>query len=222
MAKRVSGLSGREAPAAGDAGPSASVPMPPAAAPAKPPVFSLEQLARSLDLPKDSLSSALVGFARVFALPLRPALFARLRKEALALKARQTGGSAETAALAPAAAAGKRVALSREALERYARAIDPEDEAAGEDLRNDAEGRPVGEEGVPFGEGGGDAPEERQDQADGEDSARAIREILEKALKQFREGGGTEENGDESPVSFLNRLPGRDGNFWMVYPFKII
>ncbi|MDR1129191.1 MAG: hypothetical protein LBL20_07760 [Treponema sp.] len=219
LAKRDPGLSGREAPAAGKAGLAAADPVPPAAARAKPPALSLEQLARSLDLPKDDLSSALIGFARIFSLPLKPALFARLRREALALKARQTGGSTETPALAAAAAAGKGVALGKEALEQYARAIDPE--YAAEDPRNDGEERPAGEEGAPFGEGAGDAPEERRDRPGGEDSARVIREILEKALKRVREGGGTEESGDESPASFLNRLPGRDGNFWIVYPFKI-
>jgi hypothetical protein len=195
--------------------------MPRGPARAKPPAFNLRQLVRLLNLPQDGLSSALAGFARGFALPLQPALFARLRRESLALKARQSGGSAESAPLAAAAAAGKGVALSGEALERYARAIDPEYAAAGDDSRDSGEGQLSGEEGALFGERGGDGPGERQDRAGGEDAARAIREILEKALKRAGEGAEIEMPEDESPVSFLNRLPGRDGNFWMVYPFKI-
>jgi hypothetical protein len=214
--KRNPALSGGRAPLTGEAGPAAGK-APPIAGRAKPPGFNLAQLVHSLRLPRDGLSAALIGFARGFSLPLEPALLARLRKEALTLKARH-GGSVESAALAAAAAAGKGVRLSGEALEQYVRAIDPE-YAADE---QDGEGQSTGGEGSPSGEQGGDTREERRDRPRGEDSVRVIREILEKALKQVRENSqpGPSPPEAESPAGFLNRLPGRDGNFWMVFPFK--
>jgi hypothetical protein len=231
--KRLPAFSGGEALPAGESGPAATgkAPaatgrMPAAAGRATPPEFSLKQLVRSLGLPGDGLSSALVGFARGFSLPLDPALLARLRREALTLKARH-GGPVESAALAAAAAAGKGVRLSGEALEQYARAIDPGYAAGEQDTPGDGEGRPAGGEGGLFGEQGGDAGGNPggnpQDSAGREESARLVREILEKALKQAGGNGVPEPDlsETESPAGFLNRLPGRDGNFWMVFPFKI-
>jgi hypothetical protein len=221
-AKRNPALSGEGIPAKEETRPAAAGKTPPNSGRTKPLGFNLTQLTHSLGLPRDGLSVSLIGFARGFSLPLEPALLARLRKEALALKARHGGGSTESAALAAAAAAGKGVRLSGEALEQYARAIDPEYTAGEQDPREDGEGQSPDGEDVPFGERGGDTREDRRDSAGGEESARQIREILEKALKQIRQNGGPKMGPeDESPAGFLNRLPGRDGNFWMVFPFKI-
>jgi hypothetical protein len=222
--KRNPALSGGEAPPAGESGPAAAGKTSPIAYRAKPPGFSLKQLVHSLRLPQDSLSTALIGFARAFSLPLEPALLARLRKEALTLKARHGGGFAESAALAAAAAAGKGVRLSGEALEQYARAIDPGYAAGEQDTSGDGEGQSTGGEGSPFAEQDGNAREDLRDSAGREESARVIREILEKALKRVGESGRPDQDPPEaeSPAGFLNRLPGRDGNFWMVFPFKII
>ena len=221
--RRNPALSGVGVPSAGESGPAVAGKILPAADRAKPPGLSLEQLARSLRLPQDGLSTALIGFARSFSLPLEPALLARLRREALTLKARHGGGFAESAALAAVAAAGKGVRLSGEALEQYARAIDPEYAAGEQDSHKDGEEQSSGGGGAPFGEQGGDTRKERQDSAGREESVRLIREILEKALKLVRESGRTDPDlpESESPAGFLNRLPGRDGNFWMVFPFKI-
>jgi hypothetical protein len=221
--KRNPVFSGAGMPPAGESVPVAAGKTPPAAGRAKPPGLGLKQLVRSLGLPQDGLSAALVGFARGFSLPLDPALLARLRREALTLKARHGGVSVESAALAAAAAAGKGVRLSGEALEQYARAIDPEYAAGEQDTPGDGEGQAAGGENAQFGKQGEDAREDRQDSAGREESARLIRAILEKALKQVRESGGPESGLSvaESPAGFLNRLPGRDGNFWMVFPFKI-
>jgi hypothetical protein len=197
--------------------------MPSATGWAKPPGFSFKQLVHSLRLPRDSLSTALIGFARAFSLPLEPALLARLRKEALTLKARHGGGFAESAALAAAAAAGKGVRLSGEALEQYVRAIDPEYAAGERDTPGEEEGQSTGGEGSSFAEQDGNAREDLQDSTGQEESIWVIREILEKALKRVRESGRPDPDLSEaeSPAGFLNRLPGRDGNFWMVFPFKI-
>jgi hypothetical protein len=224
--RRNTALSG-ETPPAGEAAPLADAKTLPAAVRARPAAFNLKQLVHSLRLPRDGLSTALVGFARFFSLPLEPSLLARLRKEALTLKTRQDGGFADSAALAAAAAAGKGVRLSAEALEQYVRAIDP-GYAAGEgekDAAGEGEGRPSDGGDALSGDGGGDSP----DSAGREEAARIIREIMEKALQRAGEGGlpvsGLPETGPDSacdePAAFLNRLPGRDGNFWMVFPFKI-
>jgi hypothetical protein len=226
--KRNLALSG-EMPQAGEAGPSAVGRIPSAAGRAKPFAFNLKQLVHSLGLPQDRLSTALVGFARFFSLPLEPALLARLRREALTVKALHGGGFADSAALAAAAAAGKGVRLSAEALEQYARAIDPGYAAGERDTTGEGEGRPSDGRDALSGEGRGDAQGDSSDSAGREESARIIQEILEKALKRAGDDGlpvpGLPETGPDSacaePAAFLNRLPGRDGNFWMVFPFKI-
>jgi hypothetical protein len=185
------------------------------AAPAEAGGLKLRQLLRSLALPQDDLSAALVRSARNFSLPLEPALLSRLRREALALNARRGGGHAESSALAAAAAAGKGAALGGEALERYARAIDPDYEPGGREPPEQGEGQASGGDSAPFrGQDGGGG---RRDPPDREDSAGEIRRILGEALE--RAGGGGEES--DPPTGFLNRLPDREGNFWIVYPFKI-
>jgi hypothetical protein len=221
--RRNPALSGAGVPSAGESGPTVAGKILPIAGRAKSPGLSLKQLAHVLRLPPDGLSTALIGFARGFSLPLEPTLLARLRREALILKARHGGGFAESAALAAVAAAGKGVRLSGEALEQYARAIDPGYAAGEQDSRGDGEEQSSGGEGVPFGEQGGDARKERRDSAGRKESTRVIREILEKALKLAKENGRPDPDlpESESPTDFLNRLPGRDGNFWMVFPFKI-
>jgi hypothetical protein len=191
---------------------------------AKPPAINLKQLIYSLKLPQDRLSATLVSFARKFSLPLEPALLSRLRKEALTLQARGRV-SVESAALAATAAAGKGVILSDEALEQYARAIDP-DYAADErdpDSSGQEEGQPSG--GGSFdgrdGDAGHSGSQDRRDRADEDNQAREIREILGEALARLRENGEAGAPEEDSLPGLLNRLPGREGDFWIVYPFKI-
>jgi hypothetical protein len=227
--KRNPALSGEMPLAAGESGPVAAGKIPSTADRAKPPGFNLKQLVHSLRLPQDGLSTSLIGFARFFSLPLEPAFLARLRKEALTLKARHGGGFAESAALAAAAAAGKGVRLSAEALEQYVRAIDPGYAAGKQDTPGDGEGQSTGGGDALSGERDGDAQGDSPDSGGREESARIIREILEKALKRAGQGGRPDPDLPETGpgpacaelTGFLNRLPGRDGNFWMVFPFKI-
>jgi hypothetical protein len=75
-----------------------------------------------LGLPREELSTALVGFVRFFSLPLDPGLLHRLRREALRPSAKSGG---EALALAAAAAEAKGLRLTGEALEAYAAALDP-------------------------------------------------------------------------------------------------
>jgi hypothetical protein len=88
--------------------------------PPLPPEEALAHLALSLGLPRGELSTALLGFARYFSLPLEPGLLQRLRREALAPRA---GG--EALVLAAAAAEAKGLRLTGEALEADAAALDP-------------------------------------------------------------------------------------------------
>jgi hypothetical protein len=98
----------------------------------------LTQLIRSLNLPADNLSSALISFVRYFSLPLDPALLIRLRREALSLKI-----PAESAALAATTAADKGVDLTPYAVSEYWAAIDPDArrEQSGTDSPWDGTGR---------------------------------------------------------------------------------
>jgi hypothetical protein len=181
-------------------------------------INNLKQLIYSLKLPQDRLSAALVSFARNVSLPLEPALLSRLRKGALTLQARRRV-SVESAALAATAAAGKGVTLSDEALEQYARALDPDYAADERDSGSSGqeEGQPSG--GGSFRDGdAGSGSRERRDTADGDDSAR---EILGEALARVRGEGEAGAPEEEPLLGLLNRLPCPEGNFWVVYPFKI-
>jgi hypothetical protein len=196
---------------ANKARPGPQIPLPAGAA--RPPGdgLNLKQIIHSLNLPQDNLSATLINLARNFSLPLDPALLSRLRREALTLKARHTGSgvSPETAALAATAAAGKGVLLGEEALEQYARAIDPDYAADEQDSPpfEHGEGQSSGGEG----DAGHSASREQRDPVNVEREIRKIPGEAEPGL-----------SGEESPLlSLLNRLPGREGNFWAVYPFKI-
>ncbi|MDR0386575.1 MAG: hypothetical protein LBH57_00930, partial [Treponema sp.] len=166
---------------------------------------SLTLLIRSLNLPPDSLSAALVSFARHFSLPLQPALLTKLRREVLSLK---TPG--ESAALAAAAVADKGVELTPAALERYAAAIDPDArrrQTGGQGRKGDCRGQ------------GGLAPESSGADQAGDASGGVSLPAMPDAegLRKMRD----DLDGQDPLLSLLNRIPGRDGERWMVYPFQV-
>jgi hypothetical protein len=153
------------------------------------------RLALSLGIPADPLDAALLSFSRYFSLPLEPGLLLKLRREVLSLKKPGDAG-----ALGAAAAAGKGVELSPRGLEEYAAAIEgfvrDQGDAGGEkDRRNRA---------PPEGEYGGKAaPVPEGEPPEGE-------ELRERILR----------NEARLPLlDLLNRLPGREGRRWMVFPF---
>jgi hypothetical protein len=158
----------------------------------------LAQLTRSLNLPLDGLSFSLVDFVRYFSLPLDPALLSKLRREALSLKMPR-----ESAALAASAAADKGVDLTPEALKHYAAAIDP-----------DAGGK----------QGDMDSPENKSGQEHGdlpEDDAGCVplsglidAERLSKTCTEIEE--------NDPLLNILNKMPGTDGEHWIVYPFQVL
>jgi hypothetical protein len=121
-----------------------------------------------------------------------PARLAKIRK--------QLGRLASPArALAAAAAAGKGVALRDEALSAYASAIDPAARDSGQS----------GGEQKSGGHGGGQSfSEKRKDLS-------AFSEIPALA-KEIKALSGVV----DSRWTLLNRLPGKDGAFWMVFPLN--
>jgi len=167
------------------------------------------QTAAALALPVDALSVTLLALARFFSLPPSHALIAALRKEVLAspsggppFTASSPQTPAEKAALqatsmAVAAAFDKGVALSSEALERYARFFDP---AA---LVRDREGA---EKDATAGGGGKGGDSRGREQAPKGDELKAIAE---------------EEAEKDTLLDVLNSIPGKNGRYWVVFPFNI-
>ncbi|MDR1863217.1 MAG: hypothetical protein LBQ67_04765 [Treponema sp.] len=194
-------------------GPAGDVPVPPKANVFHAPSFGsslfspglkvqelYKQSAALLGLPQDTLSFTLISAIRYFSLSPDTALLSRLRGELLASgaasapKNSRDKAALEAKALAAAAAADKGLRLSPEALEEYAAAMEP---------------------GAWFSGGGG-----RQGQPeDGKPSREATpdgEELEELCLKGIRK-----KDGEEGLLAWLNRLPGRDGQGWAVFPFKI-
>ncbi|GHV81129.1 hypothetical protein AGMMS49944_29200 [Spirochaetia bacterium] len=94
------------------------------------PFAAFKDIALSLGLPRDKLSSSLLSFMQFFSLPLDPKLIQRLRQEVLSLNL-MPGDRIRQGALAATAAAGKGITLSAEALEKYAAAIAGEERHGG-------------------------------------------------------------------------------------------
>jgi hypothetical protein len=197
---------------------------------------TLSALAQALGLPRDALSATILSFARYFSLPLNPVLLTRIRRESLApapaeISPGQTrsppGRTAPSAAaLASAALAAKGLELSREGLAAYAAALTPDHPenrsgGGGTDIGGDSGGDGPGAEpgnggGEPGGgsftdsggesgrgDSGGDSPGSLQPR----DLSRAER-LREKVLEI------------EPPLlGFLNRVPGKKGEQWIVLPF---
>jgi hypothetical protein len=164
-----------------------------------------KQTAILLGLPQDTLSFVLLSAIRYFSLSPDAALLTRLRGELLAsgaASAPKTGrekAAMEAKTLALAAAEDKGLRLSPEALEEYAAAMEPGAWFSG--------GRGRKRQGSPEEED----PPDREKTPD--------REELEKL---YAKAGGTgEKGGKEGLLSWLNRLPGGNGQGWVVFPFKI-
>jgi hypothetical protein len=161
-----------------------------------------KQTAALLGLPQDTLSFVLISAIRCFSLPPEAALLSRLRGDLLASGAASTPktgrekAALETKALAAAAAADKGLRLSPEALEEYAAAMEPGAWFSG----GRGQGSPEGED-----------PPEKEETPEGKDT--------EKLYAEANRSG--EKNGKEGLLSWLNRFPGKNGQSWTVFPFKI-
>ncbi|MDR3122971.1 MAG: hypothetical protein LBU16_04235 [Treponema sp.] len=179
-------------------------------------------LTLSLGLPRDALSASLLSLAKFFSLPLDTRLMQRLRQQALSLtpppakalpgNARDNGpqqpdqplaGPLRSAVLAAAAAAGKGVALSHEALASYAAAL-AVDDREGEAPEDEAEARGGADRD-------GERPPEQPEAAPG--------------FPASKNGPGSalfaERIEERLPLlGVLNRIPGRDGRRWITLPFS--
>jgi hypothetical protein len=197
---------------------------------------SLLNLAAVLGLPRDRLSASVLSFFRFFSLRFDPLLLARIRSRVLgapetaapadANPAKDTAGfredvlfrSREALSLAAAAALSKGTELHGEALERYARAMDP---AFPGRRQPDGDGR----ESTGGGSAGGESSYESHDSYESRDSYASpgnsrgsggdgeadVREGVSALQKRAASG--------DPLLDTLNRLPGRDGKRWIVVPF---
>jgi hypothetical protein len=167
-------------------------------------VPGLKELVLSLALPQDKLSSSLLSFIKFFSLPLDTKLIYRLRQEALSLKS-GSEDALRSGAFAAAAAAGKGLVLSTEALTKYAAAIAGDERNSG-----DAEGAWDGgatdqDDGAATGGNGNTQGGTREDRGNNNDAGRRLVERIE---------------GRNPLLGILNKLPGKDGRRWIVLPFS--
>ena len=174
--------------------------------------------AASLGLPKDALSAALVVFTRFLSLSADKTLIGSLRKEVLdLLKTSSPVGAEEKAALeakamAAVIASDKGVFLSPMALERYARFLmqtpfvptsfittapddkekpSPKAAAASQNSREKSQGN------------------SRREALEGIPEPDELRAIAETQAQ------------DDGLLDFLNYLPGKNGQYWLVFPFNV-
>jgi len=150
------------------------------------------QTAFNLGLPQDNLSVALLIFARYFSLPINPALIALLRREVL-----NTGKAS-----APETPGGK-AALDSEALAAVI-ATDKGVTLSPEALNRYASSLlPPGWPPVPSDEE--DEPKDREEAPEAEE------------LQAIAEAQGQ----NDDFLNLLNSIPGKNGQYWVVFPFSI-
>jgi len=185
-------------------------------------------------LPQDKLSSSIISFARFFSLPLKPQVLADIRRQAFlqpaplsqsaAQAASQTaaaqpsanlcgtlsalanqsaaGGASgslsaaktrEALSLSAAAAESKGVELTAKGLESYTEAVDPDSR------RHDGE-------------------RQRREREKNEQDEKAVLKSAEVTTQSVKEKAF--EYMEENPLlEILNRLPGKNGQRWIVLPF---
>ena len=187
------------------------------------------QTAAALGLPADTLSVTLLALSRFFSLSINQTLIASLRREVLASVnisppktakelSQRDKAALEAKALGLAAAFDKGVTLSPEALERYARYIDfpvleENGEAGNEDTTPPSEDATGDTSGGTAGNGGKGS---QRNPADKDEVPNKL-EQRSQELRALAEKGAQE----DVLLDFLNVLPGKNGQHWIVFPFKI-
>jgi hypothetical protein len=214
-----------------------------------PPLQTALHLAHILGLPWDKLSASIVSFARYFSLPLNPGFLAKIRRESLFSAPEKSGPAKEAlspalspksaAALAAAASAAKGVELSPQGLEKYARFLSGQGAAEPEHPEKppESQDRFSGGEGNSGGgfSGKGSADSDSGGGGKGREEAGADRPAppgektrTAKALNAADAAGADrlrekilkiEEQ--EPLLNLLNRLPGKNGQRWIVIPFSV-
>jgi len=171
------------------------------------------EAAASLGLPKDALSVALLVFTRFFSLSADKAFVGSLRREILdQLKTSSPGTAEEKAALeakvmAAVIAADKGVFLTPSALERYARFLIP---AAFNPKSSEEKETPSPKTAA--------ADQDSHEKSPGKTRGETREEIPEAdELKAIAET----QTREDGLLDFFNRLPGKNGQNWLVLPFEI-
>ena len=193
-----------------------SAPVPPAVARSAPALIA------AAGLPLDKLSASIVSFARFFSLPLKPELMAAIRRQTLAPSptaqpsaaqvdtvkaAAETSPESGTVAknrealsLAAAAAESKGVELHPKALEGFAEAVDPDWQKRQDSGGRNQRGR----------------QDKRNDEREEENALQKTGPITAAGLREM-----ALESAEKNPVlAVLNRLPGKNGQRWIVLPFN--
>ncbi|MCL2069359.1 MAG: hypothetical protein FWH19_00030 [Treponema sp.] len=158
------------------------------------------QAAASMGFPKDALSTTLLAFARFFSLSLSPALLGSLRREAIGSPKASLG--AEKASLGAEKAAMEAKALA------LVSALDK-----GVTLSHQALERYAA---YVDPDAGGDS-EARRDEGRRDPEARRDNFPTPEELRAAAE----EEEQKDELLHLLNRLPGKNGQYWAIFPFKI-
>ena len=192
--------------------------MPAAAKPAmpSPPApHSVHTLIAAAGLPADRLSASIVSFARFFSLPIKPELMAALRQQVFSQPmptptptAQAAMPTAETApetlarirealSLAAAAAEGKGLELNKKGLGVYAEAITPDWQKR---------------------QGSGEQERRQRRQQDEGDRREGLSKTDPVSAEELR-NQVLESAGKDPLLAILNRLPCKDGRYWIVLPF---
>jgi len=165
-------------------------------------------------LPSDKLSSSIISFAKFFSLSLKPQVLADIRRQALALpvlghsvkmaaqSVQQAAQSIQQAAqsvqsamsLCAAAAESKGIELAPKGLEAYVDAVDP-DSRRQNGQRQDRQKKDKNENE--------EKPSLKTESITGDNLRKAVYEYLEK----------------DPLMEILNKLPGKNGQRWIVLPF---
>ncbi|MDR0322434.1 MAG: hypothetical protein LBI28_13110 [Treponema sp.] len=178
-------------------------------------------LASAAGLPADKLSSSIVSFARFFSLPVKPQVLADIRRQAFSLPVPQSSNAGhpaqtqsaaanpsavltaekirQTLSLSAAAAESKGVEMNPKGLESYAEAVDPE-------LRRRQDG-------------------ERERRRRNREQNEQAEKVLLKAkplTADILKNMAFEYAQNNSLLDILNRLPGKNGQRWIVLPFDFI
>jgi hypothetical protein len=175
-------------------------------------VRSASSLAASAGLPQDKLSASIITFARFFSLPLKPEMLSAIRRQAFSPQsappqvssasspeAKDTSGSLaaktrEALSLSAAAAESKGVELHPKALEAYAQAVDPEWQKK---------------------QNSGGQKKKRRDKDQNENEKEKTPPITASALEKTVLQSAQK----YSLLDILNKLPGKNGQRWIVLPF---
>jgi hypothetical protein len=171
---------------------------------------SVSSLINSLGLPSDKLSASIVSFARFFSLPLKAEKLASIRRQAFTetpqtdVKQTTVKNSAASLtldknraafSLAAAAAESKGVELQPKALVSFAEAVDPELQKRHDEQKRDQRNK----------------NQEQKDDGTLSKTSAVNSSGLEKLAL---------ESAEKNPLLYLlNRMPGKNGQRWIVLPF---